>query len=217
VTEFVETCSSLTAEQVASTQAISPDRDGKPFYFPPRLQLLEGGKYKDCSRGRVFQAPANGKDITFSTSITNWDTQQRKFTGPKMHGWAYFKMSVPGAPIGLSEYGKRYGILNASIFDGTTPEKAPPAKSLAEIMQEARVRSRPRTVVGEYICPGTVLRVMVRNEVFNTYVDWTSITVKQPARIARTDQTGAWFQQLGSGKFYYQIVSGPGSQASCSQ
>jgi hypothetical protein len=217
VAQFVEMCESLTDQQLAGTQTSSLDRDGKPFYFPPRIQLLEGGKYKDCSKGRVFAAPANGKEITFQVSMSNWDTQQRKFNGPKLHVWAYFKVAVPGPPMGEEEYGKHYGILNAEIYDGTTPASAPPAKSIAEIMREGREGSRPRTVIGEYVCPGTELRVVVRNEVFNTYVDFNKMTVKKPALIARTDQTGVFFQQGGSGNFYYQIISGRGSQKSCSQ
>ena len=216
-TEFVELCSSLTAEQVGSTQASSPGRNGQPFYFPPRLQLLEDGKYKDCSRGRAFSASANAQEFTFTTRMSNWDTQQRKFTGPKLHVWAYFKVPVPGPPIGLEEYGKRYGILNAEIYDGTTPASAPPPKSLEERIREAKQRSRPRLVVGEYVCPGTELRVVVYNDVFRTYTDFTRMTVKKPARIDRTDQTGAFFQQAGEPRFYYQIVSGPGSQTSCAQ
>lgn len=81
--------------------------------------------------------------------------------------------------------------------------------------------ARPKLVPGEYVCPGTLVHVQARQAVLGTpgattpFTRLPDITVKQMARIARTDDTGDWFQTADSRDFYYQIASGAGSSASC--
>jgi hypothetical protein len=222
IVSLLQMCSELSVPQMASvSRVIQRLHDGGPMYLPPNLNLLEDKKYRDCetnNMGKSFPGSAGNPEIVVITSVTaNWDTQNRTWVGPKQEVRLYFKPTGAPPVKTLQEWGERFGILYADISDGSTPDTAPPPKSFDEMRQEARQQAKPRLVVGEYVCPGTVLHVKIRNDVFNTFVNMGNITVKTPARIGGIDGSGSWFQQLGAPYNYYQVVSGGGSRASCIQ
>ena len=229
VVELVQMCSGLTVAQMTSVSRSAPLAGGDVMYLTPNLNLLESGKYKECSSpGKPFPGPTNGPEVVIMSSVTNnWAAQKRTWDGPKLHIWAYFKKPV-GAPAlkSMDDWGQLYGILNADIFDGTTPATAPPRKSFAETMRESEEQAKPGLpVAGQFLCPGVVLNVQIHNDVFNTFTSLPNLTIKQPTRIARVDGSGKWFQVAGvatavigvdPARLYYHIAAGR-ARPSCSQ
>ncbi len=210
--DFVQMCSGLTvAQMISATRSV---------YTGPDLFRFEGGQYKECDApsAKLFPGPVNTLDIAVFSSITShWDNTQRNWNGPKLHVDVYFK-PPKGAIKSMADWGKYYGILNADIFDGTTPAIAPPRKSVAEEMRESQEQAKPGLpVVGQFVCPGVILSVQIKNDLFHTFTSMPNLTVKQPTRIARVDGSGKWFQVAGvatavigvdPARVYYHIASG---------